>query len=653
MTGVPVIFYTKLFLLTLLLTSICSCKSRSGLPPANTISDDVFYQNIDSFADTRIIKYQCPAFDRLTPNQRLLAYYLVQAGLSGRDIIYDQNYQFNLVLTRVLEKIYLNHKGNKDTKDWKNYERYLKQIWVSNGIHDAFTGVKIQPLFTKEYFTNLMSESHESLSPELVSIMFDPRKDALLCNNDPAADQIRTSAVNFYNHELTEADIEVYYRNNEHKNKNGKLTLSTDGFVKEIFWKTGGMYAGAIRQIIYWLEKAAAIAENKQQEHSFRLLIEYFKTADPGVLEKYEKARAAIDNNKIDFQIGFNDISHDPLKLKAGFVTLVYIKDDISARQIKMLRDSIQFFKDFAALALPAQDLQTKGVDNSFELLSAGGSYAPAWRKNQLPNYFTNINKAIVYTESKSLAREFAPSPEIYSGLVKYTAEASKFFQWIRNIFLPDNQNISTKPEWENLNIIDYAKADLQALYMIFDPMIFKRRLLGDEQAARTMYDHYITKSLLVQLHDTEPGKNITNPELRAKQLVATMAFEKGQSKNIIVKEKINGKTYFRINNYKGLRQIFGQLLKDLNNISDDNGALRSILVEKYGTTADQQLMAEVNARINSIGFSFHPAFIQPVFEPIKNANGQIVDVQILYPDNFNSQMLFFSEKYRLLPNSN
>ena len=678
--------FTQLTLLLLLGTMILSCKAKeetNGLKGEAAIPDSLFQWKTESFADIQILRYRVPGFEQLAPKQRLLVYYLVQAGLAGRDIIWDQNYRHNLSIRHALNKIVDKYSGDRNNPDWRNFVDYTKQVWFANGIHHHYSSEKILPRFTQSYFKDLMVDSGTELDDMIIQCMFDPKIDSKKVSLDPTKDIVSASAVNFYDIGLTDIEVEAFYNDLKAATidtllsygLNSKLVLGDDGKIEEKVWRLNGMYGAAIKKIIYWLEMAVEVAENPEQAKSIQLLIEYYKTGD---LKKWDEFNIAWVENKsgdVDFIHGFVEVYNDPKGMKGSYESIVQITDFESSARMKALSDHAQWFEDNSPILSQHKKKNVTGV--SYKVVNVAGESGDAAPLSSigvnLPNAdwikekhgsksvsLGNISNAIGFALGSGVYDEFASTAEDISRHLKYGSLADKMMTALHEVIghasgkLEPNIKDPATTLKNYSSAIEEARADIVALYYVIDPKLVELKLLPSTDAGKAAYDNYISNGLLKQLRRMEPGRNIEESHMRNRQMIAAWAFEQGKKENVISKISRLGKTYFQINDYTKLRAIFGNLLREIQRIKSqgDYTAARN-LIENYGVIVDQRLLAEVKDRASKLNIPPYSGFIQPEYNLVYDKKGKAIDVEVRYPKDFTIQMLGYSKMFGYLPPRN
>lgn len=677
----------KKYLILLLIaysSLLYSCKNNNKSPQNLTYEPDSLFQwKTEAFADAQVLRYRVKNFDKLKLNQKLLVYYLTQAGLSGRDIYYDQNYKYNLTIRRALEKILTSYKGDKSTEDWKNFIIYTKLVWFQNGIHHHYSSDKILPRFTLDYFKQLMKETNTNLSDEILSAIFDPKLDNKKVNLDPSKDLVASSAVNFYDKGIKESEVDAFYKNLKNNTKdsliayglNSKLAIGKDGKLYEKIWKKDGMYGPAIKQIIMWLEKAVGVAENQKQADALKLLIEYYTTGDLKKWDEYNIAWIQAKEGDIDYLNSFIEVYNDPKGFKGSYENIVEITDFEASKHMQVLSDNAQWFEDNSTILPQHKKKKITGV--SYKVVDVAGEvgdaspYTPIgvnapnsdWIKELYGSKSVslgNIITAYAMTSGKGFYKEFSPSPEVTARNNKYGALCEELHTALHEVIGHASGQIEAGVKDPAVTLKSYsstleeARADIVGLYFIMDKKLVDIGLIPSLEVGKAQYDSYIANGLMKQLRRIEPGKDIEESHMRNRQMIAAYAFEQGKKDNVISKIVKEGKTYFQVNDYDKLRTIFGNLLREIQRIKSqgDYNAARQ-LVETYGVKVDQKLLAEVKDRVAKLNIPQYNGFIQPEYSLVTDKDGKVIDVKIEYPKDFTEQMLRYAAKYSFLPDMN
>ena len=680
-------FSNLLFSALLLVVFSCSESKRVSLSTSPTAQTDKVL--LDTFADLQILSYDLPGWDKLDLRQKTFIYYLSEATLAGRDIIYDQHCQYNLAVRKTLEAIYATYKGDKTGADWKAFELYAKRVWFSNGIHHHYNEKKIIPTFSPKYFAQLVENSNSSAMPMptaeilrvLTPVVFDPTVLAKRTNKDQREDVVVTSAANFYQG-ITSAEVDKYYQdmiqaageNAPMIGLNSKLTKE-GGVIKEIFWKSGGMYGPAIDKIIDNLEKAAPFAENKQQKKAIALLVQFYKTGDLKIFDAYNQAWVKDTKSSVDYINGFIEVYHDPKGYKADFESMVQYNDPDATEKMAIVSNNAQYFEDNSPIPAVYKKKKVKGV--SYRVINVameGGDCAPTtpigvnlpnsnWIREQFGSKsvsHNNIENAYGKAGGALATQEFANDPEEVENAKNYAEACGKMHTALHEVIGHASGQLKPGMAEPNVTLKQYSstleegRADLVALYYMPDPTLITWGLMPNATAYKAEYDQYIRSGLLQQLRRLPAGADIEEDHMRNRQLVAAWAFEKGKKDQVITKEVRQGKTYYDIRDYTKLRALFGQLLAEIQRIKSegDFNAARD-LVEGYGVKTDAATGTEVKARFAALPTKAYSGFVQPKLVAIKNASGRITEVKVERELDFVAQMLRFGKEYSFLPVKN
>lgn len=641
------------------------------------VEEDDFEYMSEQFADLKIVRYQIPAWEKLSLQQKSLVYYLYQAGLSGRDMIWDQNYRHNLEIRGVLENILNNYSGERSGDDWENFTVYAKRVFFSNGIHHHYSMSKIQPEFSKDYMSGLMTDVSATMSDEAMKAVFDPAFDAKKVSLDPNMDLIQASAVNFYGPNVTEADVDAYYGKKIDKadktpisyGLNSKL-VKENGEVKEIVWKSGGLYGEAIDKVIYWLEKAASVAENPAQGDALKLLVDYYKTGDLKTWDAYNIAWTKAIDGDIDYIQGFVEVYNDPKGFRGSYESIVQIKDFDASERMKVLMMNVQWFEDNSSIMAEHKKESVVGV--TYKVVNTAGESGDASPSTPIGVNLPNANWIRSNHGSKSVSlgnivhayekaggggflEEFVHSEEQRARSKEHGTLAGKLHTALHEVVGHAsgklNEGVGTPKETlkNYASTLEEGRADLVALYFLLDPKLVEYGLMPSLEVGKAEYDSYIRNGMMLQLRRLEPGDVIEESHMRNRQLVAGWAYEKGMEENVIEKKVIEGKTYFVVNDYEKLRVLFGELLKEIQRIKSegDYDAGRA-LVEDYGVQVDAALHAEVLERAEALNSAPYGGFINPTLVAVEE-NGKITDVKVEYPNDFMRQMLDYGKNYGFL----
>ncbi len=679
--------FKKALILSLSLAVILiasGCKKQGPEPQA---AAEEFKWQVDQFADLRILRYQVPGFEDLSLAQKELVYYLGEAALCGRDIIFDENYKHNLKIRRTLDAVVEGYKDDRSDPQWDKFMVYVKRVWFSNGIHHHYSNDKFIPDFTPDYFASLVKgsegvefplapgETLDALIAFLSPILFDPAVDAKKVSQDSTKDLVTGSAVNFYEG-VTQAEVEKYYEGIIDKNDPTPVSYGLNsrvvkkgGKVAEEVASAGGLYGPAIEKIVFWLEKAAGVAENEQQRKVINKLVEYYQT---GSLESFDEYNILWVNDlasMVDFVNGFIEVYSDPLGMKGSWEALVNFKDLKATKRADTIAANAQWFEDHSPVDPRFKKKEVKGV--SAKIITAamlGGDCYPStpiginlpnanWiRKNYGSKSVTLENITHAYDQSSldsGFGKEFSYSEEILERTKKYGALAGNIHTDLHEVLGHGSGQLLPGVSSEALknyhSPIEESRADLFAFYYLMDPRMVELGLLPTLEAAKADYDANIRNGLMTQLTRIEPGKTIEQAHMRGRAMVSHWVYEKGKPDNVISREVKDGKTYFVINDYGKLRALYGELLKEVQRITSegDYEAARN-LVETYGVQIDQALHQEVLERYRKLNLAPYAGFMNPVLTPVME-NGKIVDVKIEFPNDYVKQMLRYGKEYSFL----
>lgn len=669
-------------LIAISLLSACGGAGNTAEQPANTdtLSVDTFQWEVDQFADVRVLRYQVPGWEQLSLQQKKLAYYLTMAGLSGRDILWDQNYRHNLEVRKALEKILRDYKGERSGADWDNFMLYAKQVFFANGIHHHYGMGKFMPNFPRPYFDSLVAGSGAGIAKETVDILFDPAVDTKKVSLDRDKDVVLASAVNFYGDDVNAKEVAAFYAAREDKNDstplswglNSKLVRGADGKLMEQTWKVGGMYGAALSEVVKWLEKAKEVAENPQQAKAIGLLIEYYKTGDLKTWDDFNVAWVQDTTSTVDFINGFVEVYNDPLGRRGSFESCVEVMDPAATRNMRVIQEHAQWFEDNSPLMPEHKKKNVVGITYRFiNTCGEAGDAAPSTPIGvNLPNAdwirkdhgsksvsLGNIIDAYDLSTGESSLKEFCYDQAEIDRATKYGSLAGKVHTALHEVIGHASGQLEPGVAGPEATLKTYAstleegRADLVALYYMMDPKLVEWGVMPSLEAGKAEYDGYIRNGLMTQLRRLKLGDQVEEAHMRNRQWVSAWVFEKGQPDSVILKVVRDGKTYFHIRDYNKLRDLFGQLLREVQRIkSQGDHQAGHDLVENYGVKVDPTMHAEVLKRSENIKTAPYAGFIQPRLVPVTDAAGNITDVKVEYPDDFIGQMLEFGEKYSFLP---
>lgn len=683
----------KISVIIIMLSTIfaLSCKQKS----APEEKKDDFKYLLEQFADLKIMRYQVPGFDQLTLKQKELVYYLSQAAIAGRDIIFDQNYKYNLAIRRTLENIVENYEGDRESDDFKKFMVYIKRVWFSNGIHHHYSKDKFFPECSESYFKELIAHTKNGKFPvregqtleafiaEIIPVIYDPNIAPKGLSLDSGKDLITNSACNFYDG-VTEKEAENYYQNlkNQIRTNKGDTLISLglnsklvkkNGKISEQTYRVDGLYSAAIGQIVYWLEKASGVAENNHQKKVIESLISYYKTGNLSTWDQYNVLWVQDLDSHVDFVNGFIENYGDPLGLKATWESVVNFKDVEATKRAEIISANAQWFEDNSPVNPKFKKAEVKGVSAKvITCAQLGGDCYPStpiginlpnadWiRKDYGSKSVTIENITYAYDQAalgNGMLEEFAASPDEVKWSRTYGSLASNLHTDLHECLGHGSGQLLPGTRGDELknygSTLEEARADLFALYYLGDPKMMEIGLFDKEEVYKAEYISYIRNGLLTQLCRILPGKDIEESHMRNRQLIAQWCYEQGKAKNVIAFEVRNGKTYVKINDYKALRDLFGKLLAEMQRIkSEGDYQTGKMLVEKYGVKVDQKLHAEVLERFGKLNVAPYGGFVNPVFVP-EMKDGKIVNVKVEYPDDYTQQMLDYAKEHSFLPTYN
>ena len=647
-----------------------------------------FKYQTEQFADLGILRYQVPGFENLSLRDKELVYYLYEASLAGRDILYDQNYKHNIKIRKTLEAIVNSYSGDKNSGDFQKFMVYTKRFWFSSGLHHHYSSSKFLPDFSKEYFAELIKQSDgkllplkddetpEQLTAELTTVIFDPEVDAKRVNLSSDEDIIATSANNYYEG-LTQKEVEDFYNNVEDKKDatpiwyglNSKL-VKRDGKVYEDVYRVGGLYSPAIEKIVYWLKKASIVAQNDLQKKTIDKLVEFYETGDLEKWDEYNILWLKDTVSTIDFVNGFIEVYGDPLGHKASYEAIVSFKDMEATKRIEAISNEAQWFEDNSPIQNEYKKKDVVGISAKvITVVVESGDASPStpiginlpnanWIRKEHGSKSVNLGN-IVYAYDKASAegvlKEFAYDEEEIELSKKYSSLADNLHTDLHEVIGHASGQIkpgvpSPKQALKNYaSTIEEARADLVALYYIMDQKMIDIGVMPSLDAGKAEYQKYMRNGLMLQLNRIELGDNIEQSHMRNRQLITHWAFEKGKAENVIEKKMKDGKTYFVINDYQKLRNLFGELLREVQRMtSEGDFEAAQKLVETFGINVDMELHTEVKERYSGLNIAPYKGFINPVLKPVYDGD-RIVDIKIEYPEDFTEQMLYYGKNYSYL----
>ncbi len=669
-----------------------SLLTACGGNPKTTAEAEKFDYTVEQFADLQILRYRVPGFEDLSLKQKELVYYLTEAALQGRDILFDQNGKYNLTIRRMLEAVYTGYKGDKNTPDFKAMEVYLKRVWFSNGIHHHYGSEKFVPGFTPEFFKQAVQsvdaatlplaegQTVEQLCEEVLPVIFDPTVMPKRVNQAAGEDLVLTSACNYYDG-VTQQEAEDFY--NALKNPQDETPVSyglnsrlvkEDGKIQEKVWKVGGLYGQALEKIVYWLKKAEGVAETPEQKAVIAKLMEFYETGDLKTFDEYAILWVKDLNSRIDFVNGFTESYGDPLGMKASWESLVNFKDLEATQRTELISGNAQWFEDHSPVDGQFKKEKVKGVSAKVitAAILAGDLYPATAIGINLPNanwirshhgsksvtignitdaynkaaHGNGFNEEFVYSDAElQLIDKYADvTDELHTDLHECLGHGS-------GKLLPGVDPDALKAYGST---IEEARADLFGLYYVADPKLVELGLTPSADAYKAQYYTYLMNGLMTQLVRIEPGNNVEEAHMRNRQLIARWVYEKGAAEKVVELVKKDGKTYVVINDYEKVRDLFGRLLAEIQRIkSTGDYAGAHDLVEAYAVKVDPALHAEVLERYKKLNLAPYKGFVNPKYEAVTDADGTITDVTVTYDEGYAEQMLRYSKDYSTLPSVN
>ena len=664
--------------MTFIIPALTSCGGSKGEAP----------WIVDRFDDIKVIRYEVPGFEQLPLEEKELIYYLSEAAKCGRDILFDQNCPVNLPVRRTLEVVYENYQGDRTSAEWLALEKYLKKVWFANGIHHHYSNDKFVPGFTEGYLLDVIEtipeEKFGSLNPlrgDVCRAIFDPALYKTRLNQKAGDDLLLTSSSNYY-HNVSQAEAEAFYAgvaaadagNPEPVSYglNSQLVKDDTGRIYERVWKLGGMYSPAIEKIVYWLEKAQAVAAEPQKTN-IEALISYYKTGDLKEFDRYNIGWVKDTVSNVDFVNGFIEDYGDPLGRKASWEANVNFMDTEACHRTEIISDNAQWFEDHSPVAEAYRKPVVKGVSAKvITVAMLGGDCYPAtpiginlpnadWIRKEYGSKSVTIDN-ITYAydmaaHGNGFNEEFVLRAEDRERMDKYGKLADDLHTDLHEClghgsgrFAPGVKGGELKSYGSTL---EEARADLFGLYYLGDPKLVELGLIPSLDVAKAGYAKYILNGMMTQLARIEPGKNVEESHMRNRKLICEWCYERGKADNVIEMVKENGKTYAVVNDFDKLRELFGEMLREVQRIkSEGDYEAGHKLVEQYAVTVDPQLHKEVRDRYYALNIEPYGGFVNPEYELVEK-DGKIVDVKISYPANYVEQMLGYAKDYSFLPNVN
>ena len=654
--------------------------------------EEPFDYTVEQFADLQLLRYKVHGFEELPLKQKELVYYLSEAALQGRDILFDQNGKYNLIIRKMLETVYTDYQGDRTDANFVNLETYLKRVWFSNGIHHHYAADKFVPGFTPDFFKAALQsvdvaklllaegETLESLCEEVFPVIFDPKVMAKRVNQADGEDLVLTSASNYYDN-VTQKEAEDFYGAMKNPNDtmpvmfgmNSRL-VKENGKVQEKVWKSGGLYGQAIDKIIYWLDKAKGVAENDAQKAVIEKMIQFYQDGDLKTFDEYAILWVKDLDSRVDYVNGFTESYGDPLGMKASWESIVNFKDLVSTKRTETISANAQWFEDHSPVDKRFKKEEVKGV--SAKVITAamlGGDLYPAtaiginlpnsnWIRSvhgsksvTIGNLTDAYNKA---AHGNGFSDEFVYSEEEKSLLEKYGDLTGDLHTDLHECLGHGSGQLLPGVDPDALkaygSTIEEARADLFGLYYLPDAKMRELGLTPHDDAYKAEYYSFMMNGLMTQLVRIELGNNVEEAHMRNRQLIAKWAFEKGAAEKVVELVKKDGKTFVKVNDYGKLRELFGQLLSEIQRIKSEGDfeAARQ-MVETYAVKVDPELHKEVLERYEKLHLAPYKGFVNPIYTAETDAEGNITDVKVSYTEGYAEQMLRYSKDYATLPYRN
>lgn len=651
--------------------------------------DTNFKVEAEAFADLQLLRYEVPGFNQLSLKEKQLAYYLYEAALCGRDIIYDQKNKYGLTIRKTIEAIYGSYKGDKSSEDWKKFETYAGRVWFSNGNYHHYSNEKFIPECSFEYFTELVNNSDQSLLPKnpgetneafmgrIKQPVFDLKFMPKLVDQRANIDNVVNSANNFYEN-VTQKQVEDFYAkfdvtgNAPSYGLNSKLMKDENGQIVEKVWKVGGMYSKSIEQIVSWLEKAVTVAENDQQKQALQLLVQYYRSGDLKTFDDYSVAWVKDTASRLDVVNGFIEVYMDAIGKRGSYESVVSMKDMEMSKRIAAIAKEAQWFEDNSPIMKEHKKDTVRGISaKAITVIVESGDAAPStpigvnlpnadWIRKDHGSKSVSLSNIVhsynVFRAKGGMLDEFGVNDTVIARLKKHGSLAGDLHTDMHECIGHASGKINPGIGTTDITLKNYAstmeeaRADLVALYFIMDQKLLDIGVMPDLEVGKAEYDSYMMNGLMTQLTRLKPGEQVEEAHMRNRQLIARWAYEKGKKDNVVEFVKRDNKTYVRVNDYVKLRTLFGELLREMQRIkSEGDYKAAKALVEGYGVKVDQALHKEILERYAKLGVKPYQGFIQPRLVPVMSGEN-ITDVKIEYPESFYQQMMEFAKKYSFLP---
>lgn len=654
-------------------------------PDGKVVDDSGFAWQTEQFADLKLVRYQVPGWDELSSRQRMLVYCLNQAGLSGRDMMYDQNNRYNLRVRHMIDGIHNNFEGDRGTIGWDRLHIFSKRVWFSNGIHHHYSNMKISPDCGRAYFEYVLAESGQSLdaaASDVLDMLYDDTREKKKVELSADKGLVEGSAINFYEPGMTTAEAQAYYESYKtdrshpvSKGLNSRLIKNDQGEVVEDVYKVGGLYGEALEEVIVWIERAITLAENDKQAVAFRHLIDYYKTGDLAKWDLYNINWVKDTEGDIDYITGFVEVYNDPLGLTGSYETIVEIKDFVASARMSVMMENAQWFED----NMPFMDAHKKDkvVGITYNVVNIAGESGDASPSTPIGVNLPNANwiRAMHGSKSVSLGNvidaydkaggtgildEFAYDDQEKARAKAHGSLAGKLHTAFHEVIghasgrlEPDVlEPASTIKEYAST--LEEGRADLVALYFMLDDKMLELGLMQTLETGRSEYDSYIRNGMLTQLRRLDMGADIEESHMRNRAWIAHWVVERAVPTDVISEIDIDGKRYYNINDYEAVRGLFAELLREVQRMKSqgDYDAAKA-LVEGYGVKVDQAIHQQVKDRSDKLGIAPYGGFINPRMTAVLNEAGEMVDAEITYVEDFTEQMLDYAERFTFLPQVN
>jgi len=651
-------------------------------------SDKNFNYFIDQFEDIRVLRYQLPGFEFLTIQQKKLIYYLSQAALSGRDILWDQNFRYNMMIRKAIEAILDNYSGDKESAEYEAFLVYAKRVFFANGIHHHYSNDKLKPGFSASYFASLIDGTDRNYLPlsagqtveEFISILadviFDEKLFGRKVEQRKGADMVAESAVNFYEN-VNQKEVEDFYKAKIDQQDphpvsiglNSKVSKKEGKIVEDVY-RSGGLYGPVIDQIVIWLEKAIIASDSEMQRKEIGLLIDYYRSGDLKVWDNFNVLWAQDNEPEVDYNNGFIETYSDPLGRKATWEAIVNYTDIEASRRTKIITVNAQWFEDNSPIQLQYKKEKVNGVAAKvINIAMLGGDCYPVsplginlpnanWIRKEVGSKsvsLANITNAYdITSQGNGFLEEFAAGQSEVDRIKNYGPLAEALHTDLHECVGHASGKLAEGTDPNALknyaSPLEEARADLFALYFMMDKKLLDLGLLPVEDAAKASYDAYLRNGLLTQIVRIKPGKDIEEAHMRNRSAISHWVYEKGRKENVVEIFRKDNKSYVGINDYLKLRNLFGDLLKEIQRIkSEGDYEAGKNLIENYGVKVDQDLHAEILERYKKLNLAPYTGFVNPILLPVYNTNGEITDVVFEYVDDYLGQMLEYGRKYSFL----